>query len=85
MNVSIELQIISTNPFSWNEMIGEYFELPAEVTGNVLIGGIFFGFGVFSYTILIDGCRDYAGIHYEKTAYGVCVRDNGFIVFQQYK
>jgi hypothetical protein len=43
----------------------------------------YFGIGLFSFTLTIDGCGEFAEMHYEKTAYGFCLGYNAFIVFQR--
>ena len=83
INVSFILKTTSTNPISWNQIIGENFALPSEATGMAAISYLNFGIGFFSYTLLIDGCGEFTGKHYEKTAFGICLGFNAFVIFQQ--
>ncbi len=83
INASFILKTTSTHPISWNQIIAENFELPSEATGMAAISELNFGIGFFSYTLLIDGCGEFTGKHYEKTAFGICLGSNAFVIFQQ--
>jgi hypothetical protein len=74
---------VSTNFINGQQIIAENIELPSEATGRAMISGLNFGIGFFSFTLFIDGCGEFAGMHYEKTAYGICLVYNAFIIFQQ--
>ncbi len=83
INVSFSLKTMSTQPTSWNMMLIDNMELPSEATGMALISGVNFGIGLFSFTLILDGCGEFAGKHYETTAFGICVGYNAFIIFQK--
>jgi hypothetical protein len=85
INISFSLTTLSTQPISVHQKIGENFSLPAEATGMAAISYLNFGIGLFSYSLIIDGCEEFSGIHYEKTAVGICLGYNAFIIFQHYK
>ena len=84
LNASFILKTKSTYPIDEKMVIAENFSLPAEATGMAAISYLNFGIGFFSYTLIIDGCGEFSGMHYEKTAVGICFRYNAFIIFQQY-
>lgn len=67
----------------FNFVIAENFSLPAEATGQTAISEVNFGIGFFSFTLTIDGCGAFAGMHYEKTAHGICEWYHAFIISQQ--
>ena len=83
INASFRLKTTSTNPITVNQIVAENIELPSEATGQIAISGLNFGIGLFSYTVIIDGCGEFAGMHYEKTASGICLGYNAFIISQQ--
>ena len=83
INASFRLRTTSTHPISVTQRVAENFKLPSEATGQVAISNLNFGIGLFSYTVLVDRCGEFAGMHYEKTASGICVGYNAFIIFQQ--
>ena len=83
INASMKIHTRTTHPMSFEYIIAENFELPAEATGQTALSQLNFGIGFFSFTIIIDGCGQFAGKHFEKTAHGICIRYNAFIVSQQ--
>lgn len=83
INVSFRLKTTSTNPISVTQGVAENFELPSEAMGQIAISNINFGIGLFLFTVIVDGCGDFAGMHYEKTAFGICLEYNAFIISQQ--
>ena len=84
INISQHIRTFSTQPSNFEMVLAENLEFPAFATGQIMMGNANFGIGFFAYTITIDGCKEHADLHTEKTAYGICLIQNAYILFQKY-
>lgn len=82
ISIGHEMKTFSTVPFYTNEVLLENLEIQVGSVINIAIYGGFFGFGLLSYRVFIDGYGEDEGCHFEKTGYGICFGTKIIILFQ---